>query len=130
MILKALLIWIVIAFAETLHGIFRVNFLNPRFGDRGARRVGVFTGSAIIMIIGWFAVPWIGPSSNRESIIIGLLWLTLMLTFDITFGRLVFHFFWKRIFADFDVTKGNLLTLGMILLFLTPLIIATLRGLY
>ncbi|MDF1594298.1 MAG: hypothetical protein P1P89_22530 [Desulfobacterales bacterium] len=111
MILKALLTWIGIAFAETLHGILRVKLLNHRLG---ARRVGVFTGSVIILIIGWFTVPWIGPSSNRESMIVGFFWLALMLSFDVAFGRLVFHFSWRRIASDFDVMKGNLLLLGMV----------------
>jgi len=130
MILKALLTWIGIAFAETLHGILRVKLLNRRLGDRRARRVGVFTGSAIILIIGWFSVPWIGPSSNMDSMIVGLFWLALMLSFDVAFGRLVFHFSWRRIASDFDVMKGNLLLLGMVVLLFTPWIVAKLRALY
>lgn len=90
MILRALLIWTVLALAETLHGILRIKFLNVRLGDRRARCLGVFTGSAIILIIGWFTVPWIGPSSLVDCLFIGALWLALMLSFDIIFGRLSF----------------------------------------
>lgn len=52
MLLKAIMIWVVIAFAETLHGILRVKMLNRRLGDRRARRLGVLTGSILILIIG------------------------------------------------------------------------------
>ena len=129
MILTARVIGVGLACAETVHGILRVALLNPRLGDRRARRVAVFTGSGIIFAIGWFAVPWIGPTNTRECISVGTLWLVSMLAFDVGFGRFVFHFPWHRIAADFDLRKGNLLTLGMGFLFLTPLLVAKLRGL-
>jgi hypothetical protein len=129
-ILKAFLVWIGIAVAETLHGILRVKLLNPRLGDRRARRVGVFTGSCIVLIISWLTIPWIGTTSINESLLVGVLWLILMLSFDIALARLVFHFSWRRIALDFDITKGNLLALGMMFLFFAPLVVAKLRGLY
>jgi hypothetical protein len=130
MIFKALLAWLAIALAETLHGIVRVKLLNRRLGDRRARRVGVFTGSVIILTIGWYVVPWIGLSSATESILVGALWLALMLSFDVAFDRFYLHFSWRRIASDFDVRKGNLLAFGMVVLFFAPLVIARLRGLY
>lgn len=130
LLLKASLIWVGIALAETLNGIFRVKLLNRRLGDRGARRVGVLTGSVMIFLIGWLTVPWIGPSSIRESLTVGTCWLLLMLAFDVAFGRLVFRVSWGRIASDFDLTKGNLLALGMVVLLLTPLAVGKLRGLF
>ena len=129
MILKAILIWFLIAVGETLNGILRVRLLNRRFGDRRARRVAILPGSAIILAIGWVTVPWIGPASTSQALLVGALWLAMMLAFDILFGRLVFHFSWKRIAADFDITQGNLLAIGMLVVFITPLLVARLRGL-
>ena len=45
-----------IAAAEVLHGVLRVSLLNRRVGDHRARQIGVFTGSAIILIISWLTV--------------------------------------------------------------------------
>jgi len=52
MILKTLLVWFLIAVAETLHGILRVKYLNPRLGDQRARQFAVITGTIIILLIG------------------------------------------------------------------------------
>lgn len=130
MIAKAVLAWILIAAAETAHGILRVKLLNPRVGDRRARRFSVFTGTALIMLVGWFAVPRIGPSSAHECLLVGSLWLALMVLFDVGLGRLYFHFSWRRIMDDFDVRKGGLLGFGMVALFFTPLAVAKVRGLF
>lgn len=129
MVAKAAIVFVVIALVETLHGILRVRFLNSRLGDHRARQISVLTGSAMILLIGWFTIPWIGPSSLWESLAVGALWLILMLTFDLGLGRLYFGFSWRRLARDFDVRQGGFLGFGMTVLFLTPLIIATIRGL-
>ena len=128
MILKSLLVWLLIAVAETLHGILRVKYLNPLLGDRCARQVAVLTGTLIILLIGWFTVPWINPKTWQESIAVGLVWLVAMLIFDVSFGRLYLHLSWKRIWSDFDISQGGLLGLGMIALLVTPWIVVQLCG--
>jgi hypothetical protein len=129
MLFKALQIWMLIAVAEVLHGILPVRLLNRRVGDHRARQIAVFTGSAIILVIAWFTVPWIGAFSTSQLLGIGVLWLLLMLAFEIAFGRLVFRVSWQRIAADFDFSKGGLLSIGMAVLLFAPLLVAKLRGL-
>lgn len=123
------MVWPLIAIAETLHGVARVRFLNRRVGDLRARQIGVFTGSAIILAIAWLSVPWIGARSTYQLVGIGLLWLALMLGFELALGRLVFRLSWQRLAADFDFRKGGLLSIGMLVLFLAPLLAAKARGL-
>ena len=130
MILKAFVIWIGIACAETLHGILRARLLNPRVGDRVARRIAVFSGSAIILAIGWISLPWIGPANMTDSLKVGALWLVLMSCYDIGLARFVFRMPYSLVAADFDIRKGNLLGVGMMILFATPILIGMWRGLY
>jgi hypothetical protein len=122
--------WLVIVLAETLHGILRMAFLTPRLGDRRARQVGVFSGSVIILTIGWYLVPWIEPRSVKESLSAGALWVILMLAFELALGRLVLGYSWQRLTEDYNLCNGGFLGLGMMVLFLTPLITAKLRGLF
>jgi hypothetical protein len=128
--LKSLVIWVVIAVAETLNGILRMRLLNRRLGDRRGRRVGVVTGSALILGIAWLMIPWTGVAGNGESLLVGLLWLALMLLYDFVIGRWVFHLPWRRMLADFDVRRGGFLGFGMLVLFFAPLIVAKWRGLF
>ena len=129
MLFRAFLVWVLIAAAEVLQGILRVQFLNRRVGDHRARQIGVFTGSAIILVIAWVLAPWIGASSVGQALGIGFMWLVLMLAFEVGFGRLVFRASWQRIASDFDFRKGGLLSLGMAALFVAPLLAAKMRGL-
>ncbi len=127
LLLRAALVWLLIAIAEVLQGMARIKFLNRRVGDHRARQVGVGTGCALIFAIAWFSHPWIGTTSSSHQLAVGLLWLALMLTFDVGFGRLVFRVSWTRIAADFDPRRGGLLGFGMLFLAVTPLLVAHLR---
>jgi len=129
MILRAFVVWLVIAAAEVFQGALRVRFLNRRVGDRRARQIGVFTGSGLILAIAWLALPWIGADTELRLLGVGCLWLALMLAFDLAFGRLVFRAPWSRILSDFDLRRGGLLGLGMLILLAAPLLVAKLRGL-
>lgn len=129
MVFKAFLVWCLIAAGEVAQGILRVRFLNRRAGDHRARQIGVFTGSAIILVIAWLTVPWVGPVTTGQQLGVGFLWLALMLAFEVGFGRWVFRASWERIAADFDLRRGNLLAIGMLVLFLAPLLVAHLRAL-
>ena len=127
LLVKALLVWGVIAVAEAVHGILRVALLNRRLGDKRARQISVVTGSLIILLIAWFTVPWINPPDTTACLLIGLLWVSLMLAFDLGLGRLYFRMSWKRLTADFDPRQGGWLGLGMLALLLAPLIVNLLR---
>ncbi len=127
LLLRAALVWLLIAIAEVLQGMARIKFLNRRVGDHRARQVGVGTGCALIFAIAWFSHPWIGTTSSSHQLAVGLLWLALMLTFDVGFGRLVFRVSWTRIAADFDPRRGGLLGFGMLFLDVPPLLVAHLR---
>jgi hypothetical protein len=128
---RALLIWVVIAGAEVVHGILRVKLLNPRVGDRRARQMAVGTGVLLNFFITWVTLPWVLAGSvagTGELLTMGGLWTGLMLVFDVGFGRWVFRFTWERIGRDFDLRRGGLLGLGMLLLGLSPWLAAWLRS--
>ncbi|MGE3179637.1 MAG: hypothetical protein AB7O32_19345 [Vicinamibacterales bacterium] len=115
---RALAVWLLIAIAETVHGTARALWLVPRIGDLASRQVGVFTGAAIILVIAVLTRRWIG-ADRRELWLVGLLWLALMLAFEVGLGR-AFGFSWSRILADYDPRQGGLMPLGLAVLALAP----------
>jgi hypothetical protein len=130
MLVRAFIVWVLIAALEVIHGYMRVRLLNRRVGDRRARQIAVGTGSLLILGVTALTIPWIGPASPREALAVGGLWLALMLSFEFAFGRLVFHVSWDRLLADFDWQRGGLLSFGMLVLFLAPWLLGAGRGLF
>lgn len=120
---KSVIIWLFIAFCETLHGIIRAKFLAPKVGDLRSRQIGVFSGSIIIYFISLFTLNWVKLNSLFDSFTVGAIWLILMLAFEFLVGHFIFHFPWKWLIDEYNVKKGRLLLFGMIFLFFVPTII-------
>lgn len=123
MLLKTLAVGLLLAFSEVVNGNIRVRFLHRLYGKKRAKTISFFSGATIIYAISWFTLPWISPANYFDCYKIGFVWLVIMLGLDIYFGRNVFKFKWRKRIDDFNPLKGNLLGVGMLLLFLSPSIV-------
>lgn len=127
-ITRAITIWLVLIVTEVLHGIARGLLLVPYVGEFRSNQIGVFTGSVIILVIALLFVRWIGATRPTQLLMVGFVWLGLTVTFEVLFGRLVVGLSWKRLAADYNVLEGGLMPFGLLILLLSPLIAAKVRG--
>lgn len=102
--------------------------LEPHLGDLRARQVSVFTGAALIVLVFWFTLHWLGSHPGRRWWTIGGLWLALTLAFEIGLGRAM-GMSWDRIASDFDPRRGGLLAFGMLVILVAPRLVAARRDL-
>lgn len=85
--------------------------------------MSVLTGSVLIVLVFWFTLKRLGPQPRRRWWTLGFLWLTLTLTFEIGLGRAT-GVSWDRIASDFDPRRGGLLGLGMLVILVSPRVLA------
>lgn len=125
---RGLAVWLLLISAEIVHGILRTVLLVPLVGQLRSNQIGVFTGSAIIGVIAYLTIRWIGAVRRFELLAVGLIWLLLTVAFEIAFGRFAVGLTWERIGADYNVAAGGLMPFGLLFLFGSPFIAASLRG--
>lgn len=125
---RALLAWLSIVVAETVHGILRQAFLAPAIGDLPARQVGVFVGSAIIFAIAWCSIRWIGARRVREQFAIGAAWVALIVAFEVALG-IGLGYSRERMLSDYDLANGGWMGVGLLFLLCAPWLAARVRGL-
>jgi len=116
---KTLAVGLLLAIGEIVNGNIRVRVLHHLCGKKRAKKISFFSGTTIIYAIAWFTLPWLSPANYLDCYKIGFSWLMIMLGIDIYFGRYVIKFKWNKIVGDFNPLKGNLLGVGMLLLFLS-----------
>jgi hypothetical protein len=124
---KALVVWLAIIFAESVHGALRTLYLAPLIGDFNARRMGVLVGSLLILAIALAFAHWLGDLPRRQLLAIGALWVVLTVAFEIVLGRAVLHASWERILSDYDITQGGLMVFGLLVLWCSPWLAHRLR---
>ncbi len=119
---------VLLAGAETLHGIARTVLLAPRVGKALAIKLSVATGTLLAFGLCFFLVPDIGAVGVGEHLLLGLGLAGFMAAFDIAIGRLVMRLKWARIWQDFNPSSGNYLSIGLILLAFLPAVVWWLRA--
>jgi hypothetical protein len=65
---RSVLIWLLLIAAEIIHGILRAIALVPLLGEFRSNQIGVFTGSAIILVIASLTIRWIGTTQRSAMI--------------------------------------------------------------
>ena len=119
--IRALIVWLLIAVIETIHGVLRQVLLVPLTGDFAARQIGVFTGSILIVLTACATSRWIGARSLKQQVAIGALWAAVMVIFEVSLG-LALGYSAQRILEDYNLLKGGLMPVGLLVLLLSPLL--------
>lgn len=118
---------VLLAAAETLHGIVRTVWLARKVGKERAIRISALTGTVLAYAVCFAMVPGIGLQGTFQHLLLGLLLAAFMAGFDIAFGRLVMRFSWRRIARDFNPAGGNHLSFGLAALAAAPAVVAWLQ---
>ncbi|MEA5625021.1 hypothetical protein [Nostoc sp. UHCC 0251] len=121
-------VWLVFIVAESLNGTVRNLFLAPSLGDFWAQQISFFTGSILVLTIAIVFVQWLYDFRVSQLLGVGLLWLLLTVGFEISLGRFILGYSWERITADYNLLQGGLMSIGLVLFTLAPLIAAKIQG--
>ena len=124
---KAILVWLLIIVVESVHGVLRNLFVAPAIGDFESRQAGVFIGSVLVLLIAWLAAPWLNLNVRAQFAGVGVLWVGLTLVFEFSLG-VAMGLSWERIASDYDIAKGGLLPLGLVVMAIAPYAGARLHG--
>ncbi len=123
---KAIAVWILIVIAESIHGTIRQLFIAPMIGDMLSRQVGVFFGSAIILLISWLSARWLGAKTLKNQLQVGVLWVVLIVVFEVGLGTAL-GYTRERILSDYNLAQGGLMGLGLLFMLFAPALGAKLR---
>jgi hypothetical protein len=127
MLLRAMVVWLTFMALETIHGTLRMIYMEPAMGTGPAKRLSFFTGSALMFLVIYLLIRWIGAHRRKALLQIGALWVVLTFAFEMTIGRLLGRT-WHDALAEYNPFRGGLMFFGMVFLFMAPLIAARLRA--
>lgn len=127
-LVRAFAIWLLIIFAESIHGTLRQLFLVPVVGDFTARRIAFFSAMLLIFLITYFFIRRIRAETTVSLFTVGLLWAILTLLFEFGLGFFVLGYSRERMFEDYDVSRGGLMGFGLVFMVFAPYLAARLRG--
>ena len=125
--LRALATWLLIAVLESAQGVLRQLYLVPVLGDLRSRQWGVASGTLIIFLVALVTARWMGAASARTLLGVGVIWVALTLAFEVGLG-LMLGLPVQRLLADYRLSEGGYLGVGMMFMLLAPLLAGRLRN--
>ena len=125
--LKSIVVWLVFILSESLNGAIRIAWFVPSLGDVRAEQLSFVTGSMLLVTIASLFIRWLQASRISQLLRIGLLWTVLTLSFEITLGHWFLGYSWPQIAAKFNLMQGELMSLEIVLLMLTPFLATKIR---
>jgi hypothetical protein len=130
MMLRALAVWLVLMLVAILNGAFREEVLNPRMGEATGHVVSTLLLCALIAAVSWISIVWLNPKTPDHAAAVALLWVSLTVAFEFGFGHFVAGKSWSALLADYNVFRGRVWVLVLIVLVEAPFRTARFRGLF
>ena len=128
MFLRAAVVWGVIALMAVANGLLRERVVAPALGDRRALQVSGVTLALLVLAAAWGFADFMGVHQAGPSLAVGVQWLIMTLVFEAGLGRWVMKRRWKDLLQIFDVTKGDLFLLVLLVTLLAPYVVGKVRG--
>jgi hypothetical protein len=122
------MIWVMIALLAILNGIFRESILVSYLGQSMALSVSGITLCLIVFIVTYLYFPLFGKHHALTYFFIGLQWVFMTLLFEFFFGHYMMGKSWSDILQVFNIMKGNLFIIVLIISLFSPLFVAKIKS--
>jgi len=104
---KYLTAWFVMLLVAVANGAVRDSTYGRRVDELTAHQLSTATGVLLLGIVIRGFVRLYPPSSGREAISIGLLWMALTVAFEFLFFHYVGGHSWSELLGNYNVLKGR-----------------------
>ena len=128
LLLKAALIWLLIACLAIGNGIVRESLFAPQFGMAVALPLSGITLSVIIFVVTYVAFSFLAATSQSACIAVGVQWVIMTLAFEFLFGHYVAGKSWVDLLQVFNLASGDLMLLVLLVSLLSPCFVARIKG--
>lgn len=127
-LVKAIAIWLVMVIAAIANGLIREKLFNVYLSETLALVLSGVLLSILILLIIYMTIGFYKWKQGSSYIGLGIIWVSFTLLFEYGFGYFVRGSPISEINQIFNVSKGNLFILALIVTLVGPRVIAQYKG--
>jgi hypothetical protein len=121
---RPLLVWFLFMPIAILNGIIREGTYKHYVGDLVAHQIStVFALLAFITLSYFMFREKFINYDTKTLLLVGIFWVILTVGFEFGFGHYVDKAPWEKLFADYNILKGRVWGLFLLIILLTPILI-------
>ena len=123
MYFRSALVWLLFGVVAFAVGGLRQAGLVPRIGEHTAHQIGSVIVAGVIGLIAIRFIRRLGPTVS-EALTIGALWVAMTVAFEFGFFGLGMGVPWEGLVHDYNIFRGRLWLLVLIVQLVTPYLVA------
>ena len=117
---RYVLAWIPMLVIAIANGAVRQMTYGKVLPELRAHQLSTLTGSLVLGAFIWFVIHAWPPSSGRQALAVGLVWLSLTVAFESFMGLVLMKRTTAQILADYNILAGRVWVLLLIWLAVAP----------
>ncbi len=122
------LAWVGMLVIAVANGALRQTTFAKVMPELRAHQLSTLIGSVLIGLFIWLVIRRWPPSSGRQALLIGLVWLLLTVSFEFFMGLVLTHRSLAEVLHEYNLLEGRVWVLFLIWLTLAPWVFYRLRG--
>lgn len=122
-------LWCLMVLCAVLNGIFRQSILLPRIGKHAGHIVSSVILSLAVLLVSFafFSLSSV-DYSDLDLWFVGILWVVLTTGFEFGFGHFVMKRSWSMLLEDYNLLKGRVWSLVLLVTFLSPYLMGSIAS--
>lgn len=124
---KYLIAWLVMLLVSVANGALRDFTYGKHMHELAAHQLSSISSVVLLGLVILSFVRIYPPSSGREAVLIGLLWMALTVAFEFIFFHYVAGHAWAELLANYNVLQGRVWVVVLVWLAIAPYIFYRLR---
>jgi len=114
------LFWLILMVIGVLNGILRVATYGNLMTDLAAHQISTLSGIILSGFAVWILWKYSPLDTARQAWIVGIVWLSLTITFEFGFGHYIAGHSWQHLLADYNILEGRVWSLFLIWILIMP----------
>lgn len=128
LVFVSVLTWFLFIPIAIINGVLREKIYKRYTGELRAHQLSTITAAlAFFMLVYTLLRDKIFSTSRIELLLIGILWVVMTVLFEFGFGRYVDKLSWEKLLTDYNIFKGRVWSLFLLIICFTPLLIKTIN---
>jgi len=102
------IVWFLLIFAAIFNAAIRESFFSPNFGEHAGHVMSTITFICILFAVSYLLFRKVDMEyTQRNLVVVGILWLVLTILFEFGFGHFVMGNSWEKLLADYNLLQGR-----------------------
>lgn len=123
---KHLLLWLPMILIAFANATLRELIFIKHYSELRAHQLSTITLILFCAIYSWFIFPALNIQHVKQSLLIGLVWVLLTVSFELLLGRMT-NKSRTYLFQDYDIFTGHIWLVFIVCLFLLPYVVYVIR---